>query len=352
MQKVTWEKVIEGKIHFSAPKATVVSRELPVFYNPVMGLNRSLAVTLLKALGRKNLQIADPLAGTGIRAARFLKELPRGTMKHLFANDANPLFKKKWNKMCTQNKLSRKNTTLGATDASLFLLQQSGFDYVDIDPFGSPNPFLDASCKRLSRDGILAITATDTAALAGTSPGACKRKYDSLPHKTEHMHELGMRILVRKAQLVAAQYEKALLPVFCHATEHYYRAYLVCKKSNSAVDDILRKHGFLDGAGPLWTGALWDLELVKRMRKLAVYEDEKELISRIAEEAVIPAVLFVDIHATCSRLGIPAPKTENLMKLIRDKKYLVGRTHFSKNGLRTTMPAAEVERLLRSLNNH
>ncbi|MCU0373510.1 MAG: ATP-binding protein, partial [Ignavibacteria bacterium] len=44
-----------------------------------------------------------------------------------------------------------------------------GFDYIDIDPFGSPCPFLDAAIKRLSRGGILAVTATDTSALAGKS---------------------------------------------------------------------------------------------------------------------------------------------------------------------------------------
>ena len=37
------------------------------------------------------------------------------------------------------------------------------FDYIDIDPFGSPNPFLAAAIGRITRNGIVAVTATDTA---------------------------------------------------------------------------------------------------------------------------------------------------------------------------------------------
>ena len=45
----------------------------------------------------------------------------------------------------------------------LAILHSKGFDYIDLDPFGSPNIFLDSAVKRLGRNGILAVTATDTA---------------------------------------------------------------------------------------------------------------------------------------------------------------------------------------------
>ena len=56
-------------------------------------------------------------------------------------------------------------------------LESAGFDYIEIDPFGSPTDFLESSIVRLSRRGILAVTATDTAPLCGTYPNTCKRKY-------------------------------------------------------------------------------------------------------------------------------------------------------------------------------
>ena len=97
-------------------------------------------------------------------------------------------------------------------DANMFILESSGFDYIDIDPFGSPNFLLDSSVKRISRGGILAVTATDTSALAGSYPDACRRKYWAEPLRSEMMHEAGLRILIRKGQLIGAQFEKALTP--------------------------------------------------------------------------------------------------------------------------------------------
>ena len=73
-------------------------------------------------------------------------------------------------------------------------MNSTGFDYIDVDPFGSPNPFLDAAIKRIARDGILAVTATDTAPLCGTYTNACRRKYWAVPLRNELMHEIGIRI--------------------------------------------------------------------------------------------------------------------------------------------------------------
>ena len=103
---------------------------------------------------------------------------------------------------------------LSEDDANLFLLKSSGFDYIDIDPFGSPNPFLENAVVRLSREGILAVTATDTSGFTGTYPKATKRKYDSRPIKNEIMHETGIRILIRAVQLFGSRHDKALIPIY------------------------------------------------------------------------------------------------------------------------------------------
>src|SRR3989338_826550 len=101
---------------------------------PIMRLNRDLAVLLLAALNRKGLVVADILAGTGVRSLRFLKELPAGTIKELRINDANPRFPALFRKQLRLNKLSRKKIVGGCEDASQFLLDCSGLDYIDIDP--------------------------------------------------------------------------------------------------------------------------------------------------------------------------------------------------------------------------
>lgn len=143
--------------------------------------------------------------------------------------------------------------------------------------------------ERISRGGILAVTATDTAALCGTYPSTCKRNYWATPLRNEHMHELGLRILIRKVELIGAQYEKALTPIFSYFKDHYFRAFFLCEKSKTKADEILKNHKYfhycnkclsfftsdsnrekccektMDTAGPLWAGLINDADLVKKM---------------------------------------------------------------------------------------
>ena len=68
-------------------------------------------------------------------------------------------------------------------------LAQEYYDYVDLDPFGTPVEFIPAALQALKRNGILAITATDTAPLAGTQAKKCVRRYgaDAVPGTSSAM---------------------------------------------------------------------------------------------------------------------------------------------------------------------
>ena len=158
------EIITEGlaKIRISSEKK--ISRKLEVFYNPVMKLNRDISIHLLNSVPDEEMQIADPLAGSGVRGIRFLKELKKNKIKNITFNDY-----KTSNYIRENLELNKiKNIEIYGKDANLFLHESTGFDYIDIDPFGTPNPFLDSSILRLSRKGILALTATDTSALSGS----------------------------------------------------------------------------------------------------------------------------------------------------------------------------------------
>jgi len=221
--------VEEGKAKIKVSDESKISKKLPVFYNPVMKLNRDLSILLLNSIPENNLNIALPLAGSGVRGLRFLLELKKSKMKTLYFNDYKEDFYQILKNNFSLNKLPDKEIIISNDDANLFLLEGFGFDYIDIDPFGTPNPFLDSAVKRISRNGILAVTATDTSALAGTYPDACMRKYWAAPLRNELKHEIGIRILTRKIQLVAAQYDKALVPIFSYSKDHYFRVFSVVK---------------------------------------------------------------------------------------------------------------------------
>jgi len=151
----------EGEAAFFAPIGKI-SKDLPVFYNPVMKANRDISVLIAKLKLDTDSLVGLPLAGTGVRGLRLMLE---SGMKNVYFNDKNE-------KAVTVIKKNLKTNHLEADvkcmDANDFILASKGFYYIDIDPFGSPNDFLDSAMKRLARGGILAVTATDTAPLCGT----------------------------------------------------------------------------------------------------------------------------------------------------------------------------------------
>ena len=352
-----FKKIREAEITIEAPEEEKISAKLPVFYNPVMKLNRDISVLLLKAIDNQEMQVCDLLAGTGIRAVRFLAELGKEKIKSITINDYNEkaaeLIKKniEANKKLIQARHKQAEISITNMEACTLLFQSKGFDYIDIDPFGTPNPFIDPAVRRLARHGILAVTATDTSALAGTFPRACKRKYWAVPDRGPMKHEIGLRILVRKVQLVAAQYEKALIPIFSYSKEHYMRVFFRCLKGKAHVDEVLEQQGMFSNAGPLWLGKLWDIKLVERMYQLAAdldYEFDARFLQTIRDESRINTVGFYDIHNICKRNSLEVPKFGPIFDGIRRKKHEATRTHFSGFGIRSDIEEKDLIKIIKN----
>lgn len=331
--------VREGKALLKVKQEKIVSKDMPVFYNPVMKFNRDVSVLILKTINKKELKIALPLAASGIRGIRFLLELPKNKIKEIYFNDYDKDFRKTIKNNLKLNKLKTSKIKISNTEANLFLLNSTGFDYIDIDPFGTPNQFLGCAIKRLNRDGILAVTATDTSALCGTYPKACLRKYWAIPLRNELMHELGLRILIRKVQLVAAQYDKALIPIFSYSKDHYMRIFLKSEKAKSKVDEVLKQHEHYENAGPIWVGNLWDEQLVKSMVKNNTIEGNEKFLKIIKGESVINTIGFYDIHKIVKRNKIKnIPRKLELIKRIKQLGYKAGETHFNPEAIRSDIP--------------
>lgn len=335
----------EGQAKIYIPKEKKISKKLPVFYNPLMALNRTTSVLILKNVPNKNMRIALPLAGTGIRGIRLLKELPKDKIKSILFNDHNKKAANLIKKNLKINNIKLDKVEIHNQDANLFILENRGFDYIDIDPFGTPNPFLDSAIKALSRNSIFAVTATDTAPLAGTYPAACKRKYWASPLLDHNKHETGLRILIRKIQLIAAQYEKALTPILSYYNEHYFRIFFKCEKGKTKVDNIIKQHSLFKNAGPLWLGKLWDCRLINKMAK----QTDLKIIKTIKKECPINTIGFIDIHRFCKKYKLKIPKTENIIKKIKTKNYKASETHFSPTGIRTDIPEKKLKKIIQLL---
>jgi len=377
-----YKTITEGKARIKIFQDKKISKELPVFYNPIMKTNRDISVLLLNSINKTNLQIGLPLAGSGVRGIRFFLELKKNKIKQIHMNDYDKKSIKIIKENCKLNKL--KKISISNKGANLFLLNSTGFDYIDIDPFGTPNPFLDASMKRISRDGILAVTATDTGCLAGTYPKACFRKYWAKPLKNEFMHETGLRILIRKIQLIAAQYDKLLIPVFSYFLDHYFRIFFVVDKGKKKLDDLFDGFGYilycnnclfrkatktafndgkcpncsnkLDYAGPLWLGNLFDKKLIfeifKNLQKNNFLNKDKKLskfLETVKEESKLDIVSFYDIHEICKIYKIHnVPKLALIIKGIKNKGYRAARTHFNANGIKSDISLKELLKIIKN----
>ena len=329
--------ITEGTAKAHVPSEERISKELPVFYNPIMGYNRDITIAVLKASGKTDMHVCLPLEGTGIRGIRMLKELPKKAIKQLIINDhdleAAKLIKKNL-------ELNSCTATVTNEDANLLLTQSKAFDYIDIDPFGTPNPFLNNAIAHLKRDGILGVTATDTAALCGTYPKACKRKYWAIPLRTEEMHEVGLRILIRKVQLLGTQYDRALTPLLSYSRDHYMRIFFQSKKSKTACDDIIKQHSTYKGAGPMWLGPLKDTTFCKKI------ESPDAFTKQLLEE--LETVGFYDIPALCKRHHLTSsPPFPAILAACADNNHPASRTHFAPQGIKTTMSEEKIVEVLR-----
>ena len=95
---------------------------------------------------------------------------------------------------------------------------------ISIDPFGTPNLYLDAAFKAIQRvNGLLCITATDTAVLFGVRPLSCIRKYMSKPLHTEYSKEIGARILIYFISRIANMNNMGIIPILTFYTSHFIR---------------------------------------------------------------------------------------------------------------------------------
>src|SRR3990172_1687374 len=155
-------------------RASGRNKKPPVFYNPHMALNRGLCVLFMKTQGT-GLVFADVLSGSGAKGLRVAVE----ASNTVFLNDANKDAVKLIKKNAALNKVKLDVSNM---DANRFIHENRGlFGFIDIDPFGSPVPFIDPAVLSLKKKGYVGLTATDTATLCGVYPETCLRRYMALP---------------------------------------------------------------------------------------------------------------------------------------------------------------------------
>ena len=319
-----------------------------------------------------------------MRGVRFALEVP--DIREIIMGDLNPNAVRLSEENVRRNGVQEK-VRVSLSDANVLLTSLSApglrLDYVDLDPFGSPAPFMDSAVRATRSRGLLALTATDMAPLCGVHVRSCLRKYGAIPMRVGYSKEIAIRILLGALARVASAHDMGIRPLLCHATDHYARAYCYIERGPGKANESSSKLGYiahcpscherevihglaghLEGrcpscgsrrliSGPLWTGNLFNKGFCRAvLGELGgapwVSPRAGRLLARLVEEAEGPPTYYA-IHRLCDDLGIAMPSTGSLIRALREQGFWASRTHFDPQGVRTDAPAGELIRILRGL---
>jgi len=234
--------IVEGKARIAC------SENEQVFYNNVQILNRDLSIQVInlfaetrqaereKVYAQKlakfnallvadgpppkelkpprkpmdGITVLDALAATGLRSVRYLKEI-RG-VRQLSVNDIDPTASEAiYNNMLSNGiregeiRMERSGVVAAASegvaeprvrvhtgDGAVLMYQNrdpiTQFDVIDLDPYGSCAPFLDAAVQSVANGGLMCVTCTDMSVFCGNYPEKCFALYGAIPLKAKFTH--------------------------------------------------------------------------------------------------------------------------------------------------------------------
>lgn len=356
------------------------------FHNPAMADCRTRSVLLMDYMldnewfNKPKIHTLDALCATGSRINRWLTELPSKKADRLLLVgadlDEDALNYAREN--CPDVKFRNE-------DARQVLLS-SGWQWIDIDPFGSPVPFLDSAMQSSARRAVMEITATDTAALTGSSASACLRRYGAKIRTDEMAHDSAMRLLMATVARTAAQHDRCIIPLLSSWDSHHIRVSVKVHRSiqtanvleeslgwrvaaptpdelKSATDAGLHPQGDAPNqpfcllpftypirrddkriSGPLWVGPLFDSDVLTTMtveRALELCGDDAETAVRHwvgeAELAETPSLIITDMLPKFCNVNGP-PKVLDLVSGLQEAGYRAAIARWGAPAIRTDAP--------------
>ncbi len=329
-----------------------------MFYNPGMAWDRDLGVAFVRAWapgGAHDRTGWDVTAATGVRGLRLFGETAAFSAFTLTESNERAFT------VLAANAARTPGTRAIRADARE-PPPPGSFEYVDLDPYGSPLPFLDGALRATATGGVLAVTATDLPVLAGAQAAATLRRYGARPVRGRLGPEGGLRILLMRLALDARRAGRSVRPLLAYVRGHYVRVYVLLEAGGDRPDPV----GTIeDGAwtgpplgpepryGPLWLGPLADPAVVARMEPAEPAGRGAEVagfLGRYREELEVPAPFYYEPNSLAARLGLrQPPSVERLREALAANGFRAARTHVRSEGLRTDAPRSDVDRIARAL---
>ncbi|ARM76567.1 tRNA (guanine(26)-N(2))-dimethyltransferase [Acidianus manzaensis] len=371
-------KIKEGKAEIFIPDPKDYEKQgkfdpswAPVFYNPKMVFNRDLSVIAVSVISPK--KIVDALSASGIRGIRY--QIESSSSSEVIFNDKNPRSVDLIKKNVEINDIH--DATITNKDANSILFEIIS-DFVDIDPFGSPSPFILSSINATKNNGYVAYTATDLSPLEGRAVKSCKRKYDVQNIKLSFSKEIGIRVLISKIIREASILEKTAIPVLSFYHDYYYRIFMKVMRGARKADENLENLGYaiecdkcgfssitkemiskcpicgnnLKIVSRIWTGQLNDQDFLVKINErlanfkyLANYTNIQNLISKLIIENKY-VTNYINLEFVASRYRTNVPSRSKMIECLSDATE----THFDPKGIKTNKNFDEIIECIKKIN--
>ncbi len=339
----------------------------PVFYNPRMELNRDATILLLATLRPES--YLDAMGASGVRGLRVACEVGIPVTINDRSQSAVDLIRQNVEALGLNAEVTREDANT--------LMSSRRFDAVDLDPFGTPAPFVDAAAR--SARNYLFVTATDTAPLCGAHLKAGKRRYFSCPRNTEYHAEVGLRTLLGFVVREVIKYDRGVEPLFCYAHAHFHRLHLRLRDGAAAADRTIARIGYvmqcphclyrseqtgmlpepeecplcsadLVPVGPLWTGAINDdrtlCEMLGALPDVAAGTAPR--LTRLLETChqELATSSHYDYHVIAKAQQISPGRIGTLIEHLEARGYRASRAHYSGTALKTDAPLQTLEEVI------
>ena len=192
-------------------------------------------------LPKKPFRILDALSATGLRALRYASEIPEVTS--VTANDVSPEAIKSIKANIHYNRLTEKiEPSIADAKIHMYTLTTSKYDVIDLDPYGTAVPFLDAAVHALNDGGLLCVTCTDSGIFASNGyPEKTFSSYGGNPIKGRHGHEGGIRLILNAIATTAARDGISIEPLMSLSIDFYIRVFVRVRRSPEQVKFLAGK---------------------------------------------------------------------------------------------------------------
>ncbi|XP_020499096.2 tRNA (guanine(26)-N(2))-dimethyltransferase [Labrus bergylta] len=348
----------------------------------------------------RGLRVLEGLAASGLRSVRFALEVPG--LQNVTAND----FSTKAAALIARNAQYNGVSHLlqaSCRDASMLMYEMRGkkerYDVIDLDPYGSPSVFLDAAVQAVSEGGLLCITCTDMAVMAGNSGETCYSKYGSVSVKAKYCHEMALRIILHSVDQRAAVYQRYIQPLLSVSVDFYIRVFVrvftgQAKVKNSASKQALvyncvgcgtfhlqrmgtrrvdGKHIKYSAAvgppvgpeckhcgqrhqlgGPMWAGPIHDLAFVQKVlsavsgnpSRFGTSKRIEGMLSMVTEE-LEDVPLYYSVGSLSSTMHCTTPPLLQFRSALLHAGYRVSLSHACQSAIKTDAPPAAIWDIMR-----